>query len=153
MASSGAWKRIWNWSNFLIARRGGVWWGWTACVGDNGEDWRGEMAVEEQGMCVKWPIQSVMQLGARLPLRVVVSERLSSWTTCSLPAPHGDTTTSALLYLIGRGQPRDLKRSPRSLSPHSLTPQCTKGHNIATVQYTGDQYNWIIDSSARCWDI
>lgn len=40
--------------------QGGVWWGWTACVGDNGEDWRGEMSVEQQGMRVKWPIQSVM---------------------------------------------------------------------------------------------
>lgn len=44
---------------------GGVWWGWTACVGDNGEDWRGVMAGKEQGLCVKWPIRSVMQLGNR----------------------------------------------------------------------------------------
>lgn len=28
---------------------GGVWWGWTACVGDNGEDWRGVMAGSWEG--------------------------------------------------------------------------------------------------------
>lgn len=113
--------------------------GRAACVGDNGEDWRGEMAGKEEGMRVRWPIWSNIgaisspftTLGSGIMLSVLMYHHMFTaqtvWRDCAF---FGFNWSGSAI------RPKE-----KHILLFLLTPQCTKDHNIATVECTSDQYN------------
>lgn len=89
-------------------------------------------------MCARWPIWSVLeQLAACSPLWDQVC--LSSCTTCSLNTQYGETVLLCTFVLnwSGSAMRPKVKHIPSLLL---LNPRCTKDHNVAAVERTGDQY-------------